>query len=167
MGFPEKLIELQYFVKVSSRDSLYDFCGLPLEKRASRGKTTKSRFKTDDLFIESRVQEKDEDQHILLGKRSGKDNKAHMIIDGKTGEQRVEDGRGEPTDTAQHIETIINWLENDATVSVDYADETEAIFLTIINKHASEIAPLLKAGKKVYTAKKLRKDTLKKIVSNI
>ena len=67
----------------------------------------------------------------------------------------------------KHLETIFNWLENDATVPVDYPDETEAIFLTILNKHASEITSQLKAGKKVYSAKKLRKETLEKIVSNL
>ena len=67
----------------------------------------------------------------------------------------------------KHIEAIVDWIENDATVHVDYPDETEAIFLSIVNKHTLEFTPLSKAGKKLYTAKKLRKKTLKKIVSNI
>ncbi|MCY7420518.1 MAG: glycosyl transferase [Chitinophagaceae bacterium] len=67
----------------------------------------------------------------------------------------------------KHLETIIHWIENDATIHVDYPDETESIFLRIIQKHSSQLTPLLQAGKKVYTAKKFRKETLKKIVSNV
>jgi hypothetical protein len=107
MGFSDKLIEVRYFIKITSREALYEFCGLPLEERKLRGKTTKRGFKTSDVFIESRSQDQDEDHHILIGDRSGKNEKAHIIVDGKTGEQRVEDGRGEPTDTAPHIETIV------------------------------------------------------------
>jgi hypothetical protein len=107
MMFSEKIIEVRYFIKISSREELYEFCGLPTEERKQKGKTTKNGFKTPEVFIESRSQEGDEDHHILLGDRTGKNEKAHMIIDGKTGEQRVEDNRGEPTDTAQHFETII------------------------------------------------------------
>ncbi len=107
MGLPDKFTEVRYFIKIASRDTLYEFCGLPIEERKQRGKTTKNGFKTDEVFIESRSQEGDEDHHILIGNRTGRSEKAHMIVDGKTGEQRVEDNRGEPTDTAKHFETII------------------------------------------------------------
>jgi hypothetical protein len=105
MGFPEKFLEFQYFIKISSRDALYKFCGLSVQAAETKGKTTKNRFKTEELFIESRSQ--GEDHHILVGDRTGKNEKAHIIVDAKTGEQRVEDGRGEPTDTVPHIETIL------------------------------------------------------------
>lgn len=109
MGLPDKLIEFQYLIKIASRDALYEFCGLPVERRPVRGKTIKNRHDTDSAFLESRSQ--GEDHHILLGDRSGKNQKAHMIVDGKTGEQRVEDGRGEPTDTAPHIETTVTFQD--------------------------------------------------------
>lgn len=112
MAFPEKMIEYQYFIELVSRDSFYDFYGSPKEDSVSGkkdAKSVKSGFKTASIFIESRS--RDEDQHILLGDRSGKNVKAHMIVDGKTGEQRVEDGRGEPTDTAPHIETTITFSD--------------------------------------------------------
>lgn len=68
-------------------------------------KTIKSRLKTEDLFVESRSQ--GEDQHLLIGKRDGTAEKAHLIVDGKTGEIRVEDNQQEPTDLIQKIESIL------------------------------------------------------------
>lgn len=109
MMFSEKIIEVRYFIKIASRDMLYEFCGLPTEERKQRGKTTKNGFKTANAFVESRSQEGDEDHHLLMGDRSGQNEKAHMIVDGKTGEQRVEDNRGEPTDTAPQIETFLTF----------------------------------------------------------
>jgi hypothetical protein len=68
-------------------------------------KTIKKRLETEGLFVESRSQ--DEDQHLLVGKRNGTSEKAHLIIDGKTGEIRVEGNRQEPTELLARIETIL------------------------------------------------------------
>jgi hypothetical protein len=68
-------------------------------------KTIKKRLETEGLFVESRSQ--GEDQHLLIGKRDGTSEKAHLIIDGKTGEIRVEDNRQEPTELLARIETIL------------------------------------------------------------
>lgn len=68
-------------------------------------KTIKKRLETEGLFVESRSQ--GEDQHLLVGKRDGTSEKAHLIIDGKTGEIRVEDNRQEPTELLARIETIL------------------------------------------------------------
>lgn len=68
-------------------------------------KTIKNRFKTEDLFIESRSQ--DEDLHLLIGKRDGTSDKAHVVVDGKTAEIRVEDDQQEPTDLVEKVESIL------------------------------------------------------------
>lgn len=68
-------------------------------------KTIKNRFKAAGLFVESRSQ--DEDQHLLIGKRDGTPDKAHVVIDGKTGDIRVEDNQQEPTDLVAKIEAIL------------------------------------------------------------
>ncbi len=68
-------------------------------------KTIKHRLETEGLFVESRSQ--DEDQHLLIGEKAGGGKKAHIIIDGKTGEIRVEDNQKEPTDIAARIETVL------------------------------------------------------------
>lgn len=68
-------------------------------------KTIKKRLETEGLFVESRSQ--GEDQHLLVGKRDGISEKAHLIIDGKTGEIRVEDNGQEPTELLARIETIL------------------------------------------------------------
>lgn len=71
-------------------------------------KTLKSRFESENLFIESRVQGHDSDQHILVGKKDGNGNKAHIIIDGKTAEIRVEDKNHQaPEELVAKIETIL------------------------------------------------------------
>jgi hypothetical protein len=68
-------------------------------------KTIKNRLESEGLFIESRTQ--GEDQHILIGEKNGKGNKAHLIIDGKTAEIRVDDSDQQPEELAHKIETIL------------------------------------------------------------
>lgn len=68
-------------------------------------KTIKRRLETEGLFVESRSQ--GEDQHLLIGLRDGSADKAHIIIDGKTGEIRVKNNQQEPTQLAARIETIL------------------------------------------------------------
>ena len=68
-------------------------------------RTIKRRLETEGLFVESRSQ--CDDQHLLIGLRDGNGDKAHIIIDGKTGEIRVEDNQQEPTQLAARIETIL------------------------------------------------------------
>lgn len=68
-------------------------------------KTIKHRLETEGLFVESRSQ--GEDQHLLIGERNGSGDKAHIIIDGKTGEIRVEDNQKEPTELTARIETFL------------------------------------------------------------
>jgi|GEM_PF-1016187 hypothetical protein len=68
-------------------------------------KTIKHRLETGGLFVESRSQ--GEDQHLLIGEKSGGGEKAHIIIDGKTGEIRVEDNQKEPTELTARIETFL------------------------------------------------------------
>ena len=68
-------------------------------------KTIKKRISDDQFFIESRIQ--GEDQHILVGKRDGSGSKAHIVIDGVTGEIRIEDNQRAPEEVTERIETII------------------------------------------------------------
>lgn len=68
-------------------------------------KTIKKRFETEGLFVELRAQ--NEDQQLLIGKRDGTPEKAHVIVDGKTGEIRVEDNQLEPTGLIPKIESIL------------------------------------------------------------
>lgn len=68
-------------------------------------KTIKHRLETEGLFVESRSQ--GEDQHLLIGEKDGSGEKAHIIIDGKTGEIRVEDNQKEPTELIARIETFL------------------------------------------------------------
>ena len=68
-------------------------------------KTIKNKLKTEGLFIESRSQ--DEDLHLLIGKRDGTPDKAHAIVDGKTGEIRIEDNQKEPLEFVSQIESIL------------------------------------------------------------
>ena len=67
-----------------------------------------------------------------------------------------------------NIEIINNWLDSETRILVDYPDETEAILLSILARHEPQInMQPLQAGKKVYTVKKFRKETIKKIISNL
>ncbi len=71
-------------------------------------KTLKTRMESENLFMESRVQGEDGDQHLLVGERDGVGNKAHIVIDGRTGEIRVEDkGHLAPEEVLNKIETIL------------------------------------------------------------
>jgi len=71
-------------------------------------KTLKNRLELEHLFIESRVQGDDGDQHILVGEKNGDANKAHIVIDGRTAEIRIEDnGHQAPEELMTKIETIL------------------------------------------------------------
>ncbi len=78
---------------------------LELLQQHEAEKTIKKRLETENLFVESRSN--GEDQHILVGPKDGSGEKAHIIIDGKSGEIRVEDNRLEPTDLVSRIVTIL------------------------------------------------------------
>lgn len=77
--------------------------GLLAQHEAER--TIKRKLKTDGLFVESRS--RGEDQHLLIGRRDGSGEKAHIVIDGKTAEIRVEDNRLAPEEVVHRIETIL------------------------------------------------------------
>jgi hypothetical protein len=70
-------------------------------------KTIKKRLEIEGLFIESRRQGEDGDEHLLIGKKDGSGEKAHIIIDSQTGEIRVEENRIEPTELTRRVETIL------------------------------------------------------------
>ncbi len=69
-------------------------------------KTFKNRLEAENLFIESRSKE-DGDIHLLIGKRDGKSEKAHAVLDEKTGEIRIEDNQLEPLELIKKIESVI------------------------------------------------------------
>jgi hypothetical protein len=75
-----------------------------LEQREAE-RTIKNRLELEGMFVESRAQA--EDIHLLIGARDGTPDKAHIILDGKTGEIRVEDNRTEPTDLVAKIVSFI------------------------------------------------------------
>lgn len=88
------------------KDMFEPFLGIFEQYQAA--KTLKNRFESENLFIESRVQGEDGDQHILVGEKSGDGNKAHVVVDGKTAEIRVEDnGHRAPEELMARIETIL------------------------------------------------------------
>ncbi|MBU3942789.1 hypothetical protein KKA24_02285 [Patescibacteria group bacterium] len=68
-------------------------------------KTIKKRLEVEGLFVESRSQ--GEDQHLLIGKRDGTGEKAHVIIDGKSAEIRIEDTGKAPEELVKKIETFL------------------------------------------------------------
>jgi hypothetical protein len=69
-------------------------------------KIFKNRLEAEGLFIESRSKEGD-DIHLLIGQRDGTPKKAHIIVDEKTGEIRIEDNQIEPLELVRKIESII------------------------------------------------------------
>lgn len=68
----------------------------------------------------------------------------------------------------KHLKTIIDWVDNDERVKVDYPDNTEQILNMILAKHAPQAdREILLPGKKVYSLKKFRKVSLKKIMAHL
>ena len=66
---------------------------------------------------------------------------------------------------AKHIDKIKKWIDSGTKISVDYPDITENIINTILQKHTASSAVIL--GKKIYSEKKFRKTTLKKILQQL
>ena len=87
----------------NSWDKMQPFLDILAQNEAE--KTIKHRLETEGLFVESRS--RGEDQHLLIGSKDGSSEKAHIIIDGKTGEIRVEDNQKEPTELTVRIETFL------------------------------------------------------------
>ncbi|MFA6158362.1 MAG: hypothetical protein WC763_01925 [Candidatus Paceibacterota bacterium] len=85
------------------------------QNTTERGKTIKNRFKTDDVFLESRTQ--GDDHHFILGRRNGDTQKAHVIVDRENGSIRLEDGRQEPTEIVPLIETTITFADGRKVLS--------------------------------------------------
>ncbi len=67
-------------------------------------KTLKKRLTVEGFFVESRAQ--GEDQHVFVGKRDGSGKKAHVVIDGGTGEIRIDQKDQPPEEVLNSIETI-------------------------------------------------------------
>ncbi len=68
-------------------------------------RTIKRRLEDSRLWVESRVQ--GEDEHILIGEKSGSTSKVHLIVDGGTGEIRVDPKDQSPHDLLARIETVL------------------------------------------------------------
>lgn len=102
--FSFKILEREYTDLIAGEEQGKDDVGAkPIIAKAV--KTIKNKLKTEGLFIESRSQ--DEDLHLLIGKRDGTADKAHIVIDGKTAEIRVEDNQQEPTDLIEKVESVL------------------------------------------------------------
>ena len=82
----------------------------------SSTKTFKNRLEAEGLFLESRSKEGG-DMHLLIGKKDGSPQKAHAVVDEKTGDIRVEDNQLEPLELVRKIESIIT-LENGKKIKV-------------------------------------------------
>jgi hypothetical protein len=98
----------RYALELVSRDVFSNFYNpLPgtIPEKHLVEKTIKNRLESEGLFVESRSQ--GEDLHLLIGKRTDKGEKAHVIIDGKTGEIRIEDNQKEPTKLVASVEAIL------------------------------------------------------------
>lgn len=61
---------------------------------------------------------------------------------------------------------IINWIEKDNIVEVDYPDQTEEIINKIIAGHVSNVTNFPGPSGKIYTVEKFRNHLLKKIVAH-
>ena len=68
-------------------------------------KTIKRRLENGQLWIEARIQS--EDEHIFVGDKRDRSSKVHLIIDGKTGEIRIDPKDQSPQDLLIHVETIL------------------------------------------------------------
>ena len=68
-------------------------------------KTLKARFKDKDVFAEVRY--RGEDVHILVGERDGAPEKVHIVIDGQTGEIRIELKDERSDSLVQRIEAVL------------------------------------------------------------
>jgi len=65
----------------------------------------KRRLKNEGLWVQSSIQ--GEDEHLFIGKRDGSKDKVHMVIDGGTGEVRIDPKDQSPHDLVDKIETIL------------------------------------------------------------
>ncbi len=65
------------------------------------------------------------------------------------------------------VDKINTWLATENVIEVSYPDSTAAILDMITTKHADRANDVLQAGKKVYSLKKFRALSLKKLVASL
>lgn len=65
----------------------------------------------------------------------------------------------------KHVDKIKNWINSKDKVTVNYFNMTESIINIILQKHA--VSSPIMLGKKMYSEKKFRKTTIKKILSQL
>lgn len=65
----------------------------------------KRRLESEGLWVQSNIQ--GEDEHLFIGKRDGLKDKVHMVIDGGTGEIRIDPKDQTPHDLVDKVETIL------------------------------------------------------------
>ena len=66
---------------------------------------------------------------------------------------------------AKHIDKIKSWINSEIKIPVDYPDNTESIINTIFQKHTASNPSL--SDERIYSEKKFRKTTLKRILSQL
>jgi uncharacterized protein (TIGR00661 family) len=67
----------------------------------------------------------------------------------------------------KHVSQIKEWISTKKVVVVDYPDSTEAIVNNLLAEHARLNINAIQPGKKVYSLKKFRQVTLRKIAAQI
>ncbi len=67
----------------------------------------------------------------------------------------------------KHLQKIKDWIKNKAVIAVDYPDDTEQIIRRILSEHLTHSNEAIQPGKKVYSLKKFRELSLRKIAAQI
>ncbi|TDH23272.1 glycosyl transferase [Segetibacter sp. 3557_3] len=67
----------------------------------------------------------------------------------------------------KQVDKINNWLATENVIKINYPDNTAAILDMITSQHAPRSSDVLQPGKKVYSLKKFRTLSLKKLVASL
>ncbi len=93
----------------------------------TRSSKNKRRLEKEDLWVQSNID--GEDEHIMIGKKDHTGDKSHLIVDGETGEIRIEKNRKNPREILQKIETTMITKDGRGIKStrstMEFTDETE------------------------------------------
>ncbi len=89
-------------------------------------KAVKKRLEDEDLWVESRVQGHDE--HLLVGGKHGSAEKVHLIVDGETGEIRIDPKDQPPHDLLKRVQVILTTKDGKRILStlaaLDFLEES-------------------------------------------
>jgi len=100
----------------------------------------KRRLEKEGLWIQSNIE--GEDEHLFVGKKDGAKDKVHLVIDGGTGEVRIDPKDLAPHDLLSEIKTILKMKTGEKILStrtsLEFLEDTDNKIMPQVSVYTSD-----------------------------